>query len=599
MNPQQLYEQAKQTTNLKERAELVVQAIRPLMSEKEIAEIAKQEDEYLRRRFSTASLGTKMSSAGYNKLVKGILLAEGKNAQQIAKLDAKGDVIGYELKHYFFKYCGLSKSKFYPVGKVSDEWQERNITTRILERAENSESYQLQPRGHIEKTYDLLESDSFPKLAAGLIAASGRRPHELFRAKFTAIEGENWAVTFKGQGKKRGEVPAFKIATLVESGYFISKYKKFKDNSEFKRILRETLADSDDKAMQNQAIDRLCNKRYNRIIGKSFEDLLNPRHTEHGNVDRNSCTDLRSAYLCLAVARDIKGSMSSQIIAAAKLAGHLIEGEQGQALSDRDLSKLTYSIGYGAYYVPDGVKVPFIEAPKKQKPSGKRKSVYIGYESEDSVAQFEQWSETWGVNAKDTFERVVALAKQQLEQQTTQEANPVNDTKVEALQQQLEDYQQSTDQKLNQLLEMVKNGTVVTEIKEVVKTPDKQHSRDWESVSRDELFGLGEYNKPSSGIGSAEERIRRSVEAVMAYNNQFPADADKEKKIVPNSQILRSISGSNARIIKKWCDAHEHYILDHLNKHELTKDGKQDNYHNSRYKPEPHNNPSILLDLIE
>ncbi len=62
----------------------------------------------------------------------------------------------------------------------------------------------------------------------------------------------------------------------------------------------------------------------------------------------------------LAVARDVQGSMTAKSIAAAKLAGHLIEGENGQALTDADLSKLTYSIGYGAYYVPDGIKVPLI-----------------------------------------------------------------------------------------------------------------------------------------------------------------------------------------------------------------------------------------------
>ena len=100
------------------------------------------------------------------------------------------------------------------------------------------------------------------------------------------------------------------------------------------------------------------------------------------------------------------------------------------------------------------------------------------------------------------------------------------------------------------------------------------------------------------GVGSAEEKIRRSVEAVMKWNDQFSAEADKKKKVVPNSQLIRTMSGSNARLIKKWFDAHNHYILAHLSKHGLTKNGQSDNYHNSRHQPEPHRNPEILIKLI-
>ena len=41
----------------------------------------------------------------------------------------------------------------------------------------------------------------------------------------------------------------------------------------------------------------------------------------------------------------------------------------------------------------------------------------------------------------------------------------------------------------------------------------------------------------------------------MKWNDQFSAEADKQKKVVPNSQLIRTMSGSNARLIKKWFDA--------------------------------------------
>ena len=555
MESQQIYEKAKKLTNLTERAKLVVDAIRPLMSEEEIAQIASQEDEYLRNRYSVSSLGSKMSSAGYNKLIKSILLVEGKNAQKTTKLDANGNVRAYELKHYFFKYCGLSKSKFYPDGKIPDEWEKRNQSTRILERAKNPQSYELKPTQHIEKTYQLLENPDFAHLGAGLIAASGRRPHELFRGQFSPIEGEKWAVMFSGQGKKREntQTPPFAIAVLVEAEYFLKKSQQFKQNQEYQKIWSSIQNKHSDKSEQNRAIDRRTNKRYNRIIDREFQGILTPRPNEHGENNLTSATDLRSAYLCLAVARDIQGSMSAQIIAAAKLAGHLIEGENGQALTDADLSKLTYSIGYGAYHVPDGFEVPLIEPPSSSKIQ------------------------------PDSYK-----PKQQPQ------------TEIEQLKQQLESYQKSSQQRINQLEEKINQLQIKLQQQEtkVNQISSKPQTRDWESISKDELFGLGEHEHPARGRGSAEERIRRSVEAVMKWNNQFPPQAQKEKKVIPNTQLIRSISGSNAQLIRKWFDAHNHYIFEHINKHGLIKDGQPDNYHNSRHKPEPHRNPEMLMELI-
>ncbi|MGC1246992.1 MAG: protelomerase family protein, partial [Spirulinaceae cyanobacterium] len=466
MESQQIYEKAKKLTNLRERAKLVVEAIRPLMSEDEIAQIATEEDEYLRNRYSVSSLGSKMSSAGYNKLIKSILLAEGKNAQKTTKLDAEGNVRAYELKHYFFKYCGLSKSKFYPDGKVPDEWQKRNQSTRILERAKNAQSYPLKPDKHIEKTYQLLEKENFGHLGAGLIAASGRRPHELFRGEFSPIEGEQWAVMFSGQGKKREntKVPKFAIATLVEAKYFLKKCQQFKQHQKYQKIWSSIIAKSSDKAEQNRAIDRLTNSRYNRIIDREFQSILTPRPNEHGENDLISATDLRSAYLCLAVARDVKGSMTAKIVAAARLAGHLIEGENGQALTDRDLSKLTYSIGYGAYYVPDEVEVPFIEAPLIEP----------------------------------------LLPKVQPEQQ--------EQTEIDQLKHQLERKQEKIETQQKKIAQLEKRLNQLETALQEGRTRTKVQTRDWESVSKDELFGLGKYEKPARGVGSAEEKIRRSVE---------------------------------------------------------------------------------------
>ncbi len=125
---------------------------------------------------------------------------------------------------------------------------------------------------------------------------------------------------FSGQGKKRENtvIPEFAIATLVEAKYFLKKSQQFKQHHEYQRIWSSIVAKTSDKAEQNIAIDRRTNKRYNRIIDKEFQSILTHRPNDHGENDLNSATDLRSAYLCLAVARDIQGSMTAKTIPAAK-----------------------------------------------------------------------------------------------------------------------------------------------------------------------------------------------------------------------------------------------------------------------------------------
>jgi hypothetical protein len=62
-------------------------------------------------------------------------------------------------------------------------------------------------------TGQLLESADPHELAVGIIAATGRRPHEILaRAKFTPIEGQAYQVHFEGsRQRKRGDQPVFPI----------------------------------------------------------------------------------------------------------------------------------------------------------------------------------------------------------------------------------------------------------------------------------------------------------------------------------------------------------------------------------------------------
>jgi hypothetical protein len=89
-------------------------------------------------------------------------------------------------------------------------------------------------------TGKLLASDDPHELAVGLIAATGRRPHEIIaRAKFATIKDKPYHVEFEGQGKKRGDKPVFEIATLYPANYVIKALARLRKEPSTQSLLEE------------------------------------------------------------------------------------------------------------------------------------------------------------------------------------------------------------------------------------------------------------------------------------------------------------------------------------------------------------------------
>ena len=89
-------------------------------------------------------------------------------------------------------------------------------------------------------TGKLLESQDLHEVAVGLIATTGRRPHEILaRAKFTPVDGQSYQVMFTSQGKKRGDKPVFSIATLYPASYVIERLNWLRKEPSIKALLTE------------------------------------------------------------------------------------------------------------------------------------------------------------------------------------------------------------------------------------------------------------------------------------------------------------------------------------------------------------------------
>lgn len=81
---------------------------------------------------------------------------------------------------------------------------------------------------------ELLQSDSFYKVATGLLLLTGRRSVEVFyTAKLEAVKGDKMKALFKGQAKKKGKEVAFVIPLLTDfetvnkALLFVQKSKSF------------------------------------------------------------------------------------------------------------------------------------------------------------------------------------------------------------------------------------------------------------------------------------------------------------------------------------------------------------------------------------
>jgi hypothetical protein len=257
-------------------------------------------------------------------------------------------------------------------------------------------------------------------------------------------------------------------------------------------------------------------------------------------------------------------------------------------------------------------KVPFFKPPQPTTTYKNLSSVRV-FPSDKH--QLDEWQELWGMtNQADVMTKVFELARQTLTTQTQtqtqtqpqpiekEEIESVDTTAVKVLEAKLEVYQQQTEQKFNQLLQLLQNQssnevneTNVSDVeqpKQVEKRQTKQPSRDWESVSKAELFGEGGYN-PAKGTGATEERIRRAIEAIMMWNDHFPHDQNPERKWSINNRAVRDLASVNGQAVKEWLESHEQLVSDHNIKH-----GIANEYHNRCHKAPGKTTKDLIIDEV-
>lgn len=562
---------------VKEQVEKLYEATKDLQSHEEIKPHCEQFNEWLNTNtsYSIDSLGTVLSRVGFYKKFKSLPLEQGKNAESVPKHDKDGNVTGNELKHYVLLLCGLDRK----------DWEARNETSRVSDRVttindDGSIGIEIKPDEYIEITAKLLESDNPHELAVGLIAATGRRPHEILaRGKFTTIEGESYQVNFEGQGKKRGEKPVFKISTLFPSGYIIERLKKLRNDADLKALIARAANESPrDISAQNKVIEDSRGNSLRRVVQEYFggkedkQPLLNFRHGQ----EQNDCKALRAACAALVTERDCVGSIGAKMYFAAQFLGHITPGEK---ISDSDLKHITTTIGYSDYYVTENV--PFPDAPEREKSS----SVKLSISNNEALKILRDELKLNSVNEVVCtlienqnlvmkLQKELAQANRKIDEleaeknKLNQDIQAMEVTEVQTITVSKDELEALIDARLEAKLNQLPEVTVKPkQVKKVAPKPVK--AEDLELIPSEDLR-----NMKSSDV--SDEKLTRCFNAIKTYNSSVATTSDDRWYI--GNAVLRELSGCNGQVIAKWLEAHNDEVVSHNEAYELGQ------YHNKRHK---------------
>lgn len=516
--------------NYKYRAEICYEACKDLTNPDIIREIAEREYTFLRNYLSVSSIGTQLSESGYNKLFKQIPLVQNQNAY----LETGRTGRSY-LKHLFFKYCGLSNK----------DWEERNNNDNVVERIESD--LQLSANNYINVAKALLQMSDHRYKAVGLIALTGRRPHEIMgRAKFEE-SGKN-AVLFEGQGKKKDEDPIFEIDLLISAKDAIKALNWIHNQTYVKQLNKEVQSNNlGDESEQNREIKRRTNKSLNRIVNEFFHGIV-PLPENQTDV---SCINLRAAYVCIIVAKNAKNkSIAFQIRYASKMLGHVTD----EMSSKSSLQRLQTTTGYGTYFVTDEkatVTIKSVKAKATDRLQSKPKSKPKASTKKSKMSNNSEPLNT-DLNNKDIDLILQKLASVEAEMSNMKAELSNVKAEKEELKQQLKSTKTSTKTEQKE----------VKPLKPIVQI-------DLNYVTNDELFGVQQYDKPLRKKGAKEERLNRALIILQDFNNQFSVNDSFSTKWAINSKTLRELSGCNSVDVRKFMEQFKTVIDDHNNKHSL------------------------------
>jgi integrase len=376
-----------------------------------------------------------------------------------------------------------------------------------------------------QETIDkLLESTDHRKLVVGLIAATGRRPSEIFKtAEFKQVG--QFEVIFTGQIKAKGNERAYPTYTLVESAKVVDGLARLRRMPEIKELKRQTLAE----------IDSGKNHRMNDCVREFFSPLINPPAGEK----ELSAKNLRASYAAIAIYLFCPWSMSPNLFITERL-GHTSDAT---------------ATNYEDYQVcsPDGkpltrgtwVERLTEEMSKATETIIVQPRVRMTQTAKDAIEDQEFLPFADQVSRMEELIRLARIGKQFEEGKLVKEVvtvinNPVKNQEKNQVDEPIEKTVEALDVEDEEMIEIVK-------AKATKKSSEPRPKINVEELSNADLFGS---HAPNTGL----EKIRRAVEAIKAYNER---QYGKDDKWAINTKVLKDLTKCRTKIVEDYLKSDE------------------------------------------
>lgn len=359
---------------------------------------------------------------------------------------------------------------------------------------------------YIEKIDELLQSQDHRELTVGLIAATGRRPSEIWvTAQF--LQTGQFEVEFEGQIKNKGDKrEAYKTYTLVESFKVVDALARLRRMPEIKELKKQTLAE----------VDSGRNNKMNAKVKEYFSPLINPPMGE----SELSAKNLRASYAAITIYLFCPWKQSTNQFITERL-GHVSDAT---------------ATNYEDYQVCDKNGKPltrgaWVERISEEMVASKESKV-VNTRLRITEACKETFDDTDFLPYADQTSRMQELIRLARIGKSFENGEIVNQVAVS----------QKTEIKESENKSEVEQ---VTEVKEATKK--SINTKDLSEVSNADLFGS---NAPNTGL----EKIRRAVQAIKAFNEVQP---DKASRWAINTKVLKDLTKSRTSVVENYLNSDE------------------------------------------
>ena len=422
----------------------------------------------------------------------------------------------------------------------SEFHQQRQAPTQAKSKAQRRSRVAFEPQPVIDAAVAALSSSLTWEVAAAIILLTGRRPTEILKSgDFTQVGA--YQLEFSGQLKSRGQKTTYAIYCLVRSHLLIDAFTRFRRIASV-RELQEA---------ENTAVDSRLNATVNRAVRAVFPEDVLPAPLGETQL---SAKNLRAAYVNIAY--HLFGTPETSIGSFAEdFLGHQNAGS---------------AASYEDYYCVDGKGQPLsigllkdqLQAKPKRPRAKKRTTVHVDGLLKD---RFEAYGEGTHkekmaqlLDAAERNERlerqlhsaeqrlklakdhIALLQQKQAEPLVTPKESDLNTAKaVKAA--------KESDRPPTKVAKTVKESDTPSEwLRQRLEAPARTPiPDDWTEMSNTELNG-------SQIPGSADEKIRRSIEALYEYNEG--RSHPEQWSITPT--VVQKLSGSNANRVKDYLERH-------------------------------------------